>query len=550
MHPPLKVGLIVDSLTLPAWAIKAIEEIKFSEVMTIELVITTGLTSNEKPQPNNLLSNKAHHFLSFLYSCLIERKTYLPNALKQQDTSYLFENITSLPINLQLKYDCYHLRTNDVDTISSYSLDVLIHLSAHPIKGENLEKTKHGTWKIDHSDINEIRGGESGFWESMNDTPVTGVTLRQLGSSNFGGVIIEKSYSCTNALSIKDNINNCMWKSSAILFRKLKELHTKGGVNFWADCEHLNPPNNLYSKPHFSSPSPLLHLILLSKKIIQKIRILFLNRFYFNQWILLFQITKSNSTELSNYKKIIPPKDRFWADPHIIHRGGKYYIYIEEVLYKNRKGHISLIEMNEDGSYNPPKKIIEHDYHMSYPHIVEYENDYYMIPETAENETISIYKCVQFPDKWEFHMHLMENIKAYDATLLFKDNLWWLFANVVESDGISSWDELFIFSSPELLSENWCAHSQNPVISDCRSSRPAGKIFKDNGRIYRPSQNSSIRYGYGLKVNEIIELNQEKYEERLVTEALPNWDKSIIGLHTFNREGNLNIIDAIYKRRK
>ena len=550
MTPKLKIGVIIDSLELPIWAIKAIEELQASNVLTLELVLTTGLCSENKQQPNNWLSKKIYIFLYFIYGCLIERQTYVPNALKEKNAAYLFESIVILPIDLQIKHNSYQAKSCDIEKIKMLNLDVLIHLSDQSIKGDILKVAKHGAWKFNHGDLNELRGGEAGFWESMCNAPVTGLTLSQLDNTSFSGRVIAKSYSCTNTLSIKDNKSSTIWKCPAILNRKLKELHTKGEANFWAACHHLNPPISFYSKPYFSLPSTFLYSLLLFNKTIEKFKTILQNHFYCKQWILLFKITKGNNFELVNYKKIIPPKDRFWADPHIIHSNGKYYIYIEEVLYKNRKGHISLLEMNEDGSYNPPKKIIEHDYHMSYPHIVEYKNDYYMIPETAENETISIYKCVKFPDKWEFHMHIMENIKAYDATLLFKDNLWWLFANVVESNGISSWDELFIFSSPELLSKNWCAHSQNPVISDCRSSRPAGKIFKESGRIYRPSQNSSIRYGYGLKINEIIELNQENYEERLVTEALPNWDKSIIGLHTFNSEGNLNIIDAIYKRRK
>ena len=550
MSQTLKIGLIIDTLELPIWAIEAIVKFEASSYLTLELIITTGLSSNSQSQPKNWLAQKTDAFLNFIYGFLIERQTYLRNPLEEKNAAYLFESTDLLSVNLQRKQENYHFKSSDIDKIKHFNLDVLIHLSDQSIKGDILTAVTNGVWKVQHSDINEQRGGRPGFWESMCNAPVTGLTLRQLDNTSFGGRVIAKSYSSTNTLSIKDNRSSVIWKSPTIVARKLQELYHKGGGNFWADCKHLNPPINFYNKPYFSKPSTLFYSVLLFNKVVEKIKTILQNYFYFRQWILLFEITKCNNFELTNYKKIIPPKDRFWADPHIIHRGGKYYIYIEEVLYKNRKGHISLLEMNEDGSYNPPKKIIEHDYHMSYPHIVEYKNDYYMIPETAENETISIYKCVKFPDKWEFHMHLMENIKAYDATLLFKDNLWWLFANVVESNGISSWDELFIFSSPELLSENWCAHSKNPVISDCRSSRPAGKIFKENGRIYRPSQNSSIRYGYGLKINEIIELNQENYEERLVTEALPNWNKSIIGLHTFNSEGNLKIIDAIYKRRK
>ena len=173
-----------------------------------------------------------------------------------------------------------------------------------------------------------------------------------------------------------------------------------------------------------------------------------------------------------------------------------------------------------------------------------------MIPESCSNKTIELYKCVEFPNKWEFKMNLIEDIVAVDATILRHDNKWWMFANVRENYGSSAHDELFLFYSNDLFSSKWKPHVQNPIVSDCKSARPAGKIFSENGRLYRPSQNCSIRYGYGFNINEIILLSENSYAEKLVSRIEPNWDKHIIGTHTFNRVNSLHIIDAIYKRWK
>jgi hypothetical protein len=549
MKKRLHVGLLIDSYILPIWAAKMLKEIIASDFAKIELVII----SDTKTQHENKYSHITTSYLKALnitYKALIERQTYLPNALEEMQSSDLLSNIDTLLITPTYKSGSNYFDKKGLNKLKPYNIDVYIHLTFNIIKGDLLKMAKYGVWSHDYDDNKINENINAGFWESMVESTVTNVSLQILNDKPDDNTIIAQSVFGTNTASTKDNTSSYFWKYSVLLPRKLKELHQLSNARISLNNLLLNSSIGVSNKTFFYQPSITHYSYLILKKIFKKINILYDNHVYKNQWGLLFNITEEYSTSFSNYKQIIPPKDRFWADPHIIYRDDKYYIYIEEALYKNRKGHISLIEMDENGNYKPPKKIIEQDYHMSYPHIVEYENDYYMIPETADNAAISIYKCVHFPDKWEFQMHLMENIKAYDATLLYKDNLWWIFTNVVESDGISSWDELFIFSSPELLSDQWKPHIQNPVISDCRSSRPAGKIFEKNGRIYRPSQNSSVRYGYGLKVNEIIELSQDKYEERLVSEALPDWDKSIIGLHTFNREGNLNIIDAIYKRKK
>ena len=58
------------------------------------------------------------------------------------------------------------------------------------------------------------------------------------------------------------------------------------------------------------------------------------------------------------YKKILPPKDRFWADPHIITKDDNYFVFIEEYIYKKSKGHISLIKIDKKGNYKYLVKIL------------------------------------------------------------------------------------------------------------------------------------------------------------------------------------------------
>lgn len=206
--------------------------------------------------------------------------------------------------------------------------------------------------------------------------------------------------------------------------------------------------------------------------------------------------------------------------------------------------------MDDKGAYSEPITILEKPYHLSYPYVFEHEGDLYLIPESIGNKTIELYKCVDFPGKWEFQMNLMEDIQAVDATIHYHDEKFWMFTNLIETDGASTWDELFLFYTDDLFSSDWTPHPLNPVVSDCKSARPAGKIFYENGRLYRPSQNCSHRYGYGFNISEITELSENSYNENVVSRVKPNWDKQIVGTHTFNREGSLHIIDAIYRRRR
>ena len=147
-------------------------------------------------------------------------------------------------------------------------------------------------------------------------------------------------------------------------------------------------------------------------------------------------------------------------------------------------------------------------------------------------------------------MNLMENIEAVDATLHYHQNKWWLFANVVENPGASPCDELFLFYSEELHTKNWTPHPLNPVVSDVKKARSAGNIFIHEGKILRPSQNCSKRYGYGFNINEIKTLNENEYEETEITSIEPNWDARVTATHTLNNAGDLTVIDGYLKRRR
>ena len=83
-----------------------------------------------------------------------------------------------------------------------------------------------------------------------------------------------------------------------------------------------------------------------------------------------------------------------------------------------------------------------------------------------------------------------------------------------------------------------------------RSARPAGKIFSHNNKIYRPSQNGSNYYGYGISINEINKINEENFEEVVVSHILPKWDNSVKRVHTFSYDNGLSVIDAKIKRRR
>jgi hypothetical protein len=372
-----------------------------------------------------------------------------------------------------------------------------------------------------------------------------------IGNHN-NGVILHRTSFSTDCYSLNRNRNNFYWKALSIIPVKIQELYDLGEELFFKKVNSLNEQANFNSSKEYSVPTNWEMLFYAPKLILRKIKYKLDLRFNFHQWILLFNLSSSNkiSTEFSQFKKIIPPKDRFWADPFVINRNGKYYIFIEELIYKENKGYICLMEMDEGGNYSEPVKVLEQNYHLSYPFLIEDHGELYMIPESKQNNTIELYKCTNFPLEWKLEKVLMSNVQAVDATILYKDNKYWLFCNITKSPGPSAQDELYLFYSDKLISDTWKSHPLNPIVSDFTKSRPAGNFFNYKNKLYRPSQNSLKHYGYGMKINQVIELTETTYEEKVIDSIYPEWDDHIIATHTLNSTTNLTIIDALLRRKK
>lgn len=263
------------------------------------------------------------------------------------------------------------------------------------------------------------------------------------------------------------------------------------------------------------------------------------------QWQLLFDLNDSISERINEFKKIISSNDRFWADPFIIFTDNKYYIFFEEFIYKKNKGHISFFIIDQKGDLSKPQTILTRPYHLSYPFVFNYDKEYYMIPESSENNTIEVYKCLEFPQKWEFYKILMNNVVATDSTLFYYDNKWWLFTTIMTKKNES---ELCLFYSDHPLSEKWIPHPKNPIVSGNKGSRSAGRIFEENGIIKRPAQDSSKGYGYGVIFYQINTINETDYQESEINSIYPDWNKNIIGIHTFARVNKLTMMDMRIKK--
>jgi len=551
--PPIRVGLMLDGFTAPAWVRAMLQFVARADYAQLALVVfnSSNETSHRPDGPVRRLLRAWRWWLYIAYGKLDRRRfarAGRADALEPAELGDLLADVPVLEVRPQRTKFSDYLSEEDVEAIRSHDLDVLVRLGFRILRGDVLRAARHGVWSFHHGDNRVNRGGPPGFWEVMHRRPITGSILQVLSEDLDAGRVLARSFSHTHPLSVHANLNNVLWKSLHLLPRMLKRVHQMGGEAFEAAVDQNNRHPQFYAEPLSRQPTnrqafrPLLGLGC------RAVRRKLASRLTVDQWRLMYRLADRPATSFWRFTPITPPPDRFWADPHVIERDGRYYIFIEEYLYRLGKAHISVIEMDEQGNHGEARPVLNRPYHLSYPFLLEHGGETFLLPESASRPGIEVYRAVEFPDRWLHHTTLLPELSAADATLLEQDDRWWLFVNLAAGPGCSTWDELFLFYANEPLGRDWMPHPLNPIVSDVRRARPAGSIFTHGGRLYRPAQDCSRDYGYGLAIHEILTLSPTDYAERQIAHVEPNWDRSIHGVHTYNHAGRLTVIDVKHSR--
>jgi hypothetical protein len=234
-----------------------------------------------------------------------------------------------------------------------------------------------------------------------------------------------------------------------------------------------------------------------------------------------------------------PPGSQI-ADPFLVSEGDQTWLFFEDVPAGKIKGRLSCMEVGV--VFSEPTVVVEEDYHLSYPCVVSHGGEYFLVPESSKTRTIQLFRATRFPFEWKKETVLMEDLSAVDTTPFFLDGRWYFFTTTTEP-----FMETFLFWA-DSLGGRWHLHPKSPISSSVKSSRSAGNLFYQNGRLLRPTQDCSVRYGYGITINEVTRLTSTEFEERRVDFIAPSWRKGLLGTHTLNSSGLIEVVDGLRYR--
>lgn len=544
----VKVGLLLDGTVTSAWIERLVQLIRNSENLEIRLAVVNARGAEWRVAGAEERLEQEH----ILYRIYMQYERILaqprPDAFEQKDLKPLLEGVPRLEV-ASTRLGEFEYLDEDAQQIEALGLDVLVKLGFGELRGRVLTAARYGVWALRYGDENTLRIGPPGFWEVFEGRVITGSRLEIVGETTEQALVIHRTWTATAPLSVSRNRHNVIWKTLHLALRSLSELGRMGGEPFMEKVRRANAAGSFYFHKHYSTPSNREFLMFPIKQLFRYIWHRLREGLSFDQWFIMYSMEpETPARDLRRYNRIMPPEGKFWADPFVYKRDGRYYIFFEELPLATDKGYIAVVTQDGKGGWTPPVPALECPYHLSYPFIFDWEGETYMLPETIGNHSVELYRCTGWPDKWEFAKTLIHDIRAVDSTLFEHNGKWWLLSNVKESEEIADTDEMCVYYADSPVSDHWTPHPQNPVVSDVRSTRPGGRLFTVNGTIYRPAQNDSPDYGKGMSINKIVRLDEEVYEEVVVERLEPLWNRELTGMHTLNFTEGMTVIDVRRRR--
>ncbi|MBD2614930.1 MAG: glycoside hydrolase family 32 protein [Nostoc sp. GBBB01] len=201
----------------------------------------------------------------------------------------------------------------------------------------------------------------------------------------------------------------------------------------------------------------------------------------------------------------------FVADPFMVRENDIWYMFFEVLNGIQNKGVIGLATSTDAYKWNYQQIILDEPFHLSYPYVFKVENDYYLIPETAEASSIRLYKAINFPTQWSYVKDLLAQGDFVDSSVFKYNHLWWLLTATSEAR-----NTLRLYYSQDLM-DTWIEHPKSPVIQGNKSiARPAGRVIEFDNKIIRYTQDCEQIYGYQVRAFEITELTTTNYQEQEV----------------------------------
>jgi len=111
-----------------------------------------------------------------------------------------------------------------------------------------------------------------------------------------------------------------------------------------------------------------------------------------------------NYHDVKSFRKIkwLPnPSLGYYADPFIVEHSKGLDLFVEEYDQGKEKGLISCLRLNKKLEIIEKTTIVEASHHLSFPFLFQYNEKWYLLPESGGAGQLTLFECISYPNVWK-----------------------------------------------------------------------------------------------------------------------------------------------------
>lgn len=558
---PLRIGALLDGHHLPSSTASVLDDIYASNFADLVFVVFNQEPMRSSENDRALLGQRPRspwfrirsswrHLAWRLYTAIDRRRVHLEHdPMAPVIVSGGLAGVPSVSARPIVVGGGLELPTAAIASLRAANLDVILRFGFGRLVGDVLDAATYGVWEFTHGDGELYRGEPSYFWEMVERNPLTAVSLERVSSATGPGMTLAKAFFPTDVTSYARNQVQPRYGSTHFVIQKLRELKDYG----WDQLVARSVPVSPYAGRRQTYRHPTWWDLVrwigpqLPRKAFDRAAAR-LGRRQVGGWQVAVRpmaaFPLSEVATMAGFRWVDAPPGHMYADPFIVDDGGRTWLFFEDLADATARGVISYAEILPGGRLGPAEVALTSGGHMSYPYVFFDGATPYMVPETSSEGSVRLYRSADFPGAWQLECELFDG-PAVDTSVVEHDGRWWFFTTLREPRGRSMMLVLFY---ADTVRGPWIFHPMNPISVDARNARGAGGIFRESGRLIRPSQDCSVRYGYGFSLREIVVLGPDAYEERSIVTVDPDWNPDLVATHTYARGATFEAVDGAVRR--
>jgi hypothetical protein len=506
----LKIGVIVDDLTIPRWSLDALLRVADGSEFVIYNCTNT-------PPSRKRLKHAAYYALNlFTVRNRLTRGVHidsLPNVATTVDFEAEQEGLWQrLPPSL-------------LHRIATDRPAVLIKLGMSLLRIPHQTLLEPPILSYHHGDPQRFRGRPAGFWELLGGERVMGQMVQILSNELDAGRVVAFAETKVWPNSYRATLMEAYRHSQFLL--KTAIANAVAGVSLPKEAT-----GKLYRLP------TNLTVLKFGAKLLRATAARLVEGAFFEKAWRISTASADPHLILDRPSASIPQRSQ-WTTPEL---PPGYAFLADPFFHPEREGllveglaratdHGEILHMTRDRLV----RVSEPTRHYSYPGVVAEHRRHYVIPETADWSPQHIYRLDGDTLEDAGELRVPGSPRLLDPTLYRAGANLFLFANIAdEGDRILRlWQSQSLFGAFE-------EHPASPIRISPVGARMAGSLTVVGDRLLRFGQDFRGRYGDGLIIFGIDELHEERYRETMLGEL--RFDE-VSGPHTINFRDGVAVFD-------